>query len=75
MGGVMITVAAIIPIALVGGSPIGVLLARLASRRQRAELRGPQLDDFVQSAFQALRELQIRSELTSKLNDDVDRAG
>ena len=71
----MITVAAIIPVALVAGSLIGVLLnARLASRRRQAELRGPQLDEFVQSAFQALRELRIRSELTAKLNDDVDRA-
>ena len=75
MGGVMITVAAIIPVALVAGSLIGVLLnARLASRKRQAELRGPQLDEFVQSAFQALRELRIRSELTAKLNDDVDRA-
>ena len=71
----MITVAAIIPVALVAGSLIGVLLnARLARRRQQAELGGPQLDEFVQSAFQALRELRIRSELTAKLNDDVDRA-
>jgi hypothetical protein len=71
----MITVAAIIPVALVAGSLIGVLLnARLASRRQQEELRGPQLDEFVQSAFQALRELRIRSELTAKLNDHVDRA-
>ena len=71
----MITVAAIIPVALVGGGLIGVLLnARLASRRQQAELREPELDEFLQSAFQALRELRIRSELTAKLNDDVDRA-
>jgi hypothetical protein len=75
MGGVMITVAAIIPVALVGGSLIGVLLnARLASRRRQAEVLGPQLDEFVQSAFQALRELRIRSELTAKLNDDVEGA-
>ena len=46
----------------------------LASRRQQAELREPELDEFLQSAFQALRELRIRSELTAKLNDDVDRA-
>jgi hypothetical protein len=71
----MITVAAIIPVALVGGGLIGVLLnARLARRRQHAELQGPQLDEFVQSAFQSLHELRIRSELTAKLNDDVDRA-
>ena len=71
----MITVAAIIPVALVGGSLIGVLLnARLARRRQHAELRGLQLDEFVQSAFQALRELRIRTELTAKSNDDVGRA-
>jgi hypothetical protein len=70
----MITVAAIIPIALVAGSLIGVLLkARLASGRRRAELRGPQVDELLQSAFQALRELRIRSELAAKLNDDVDR--
>jgi hypothetical protein len=75
MGGVMITVAAIIPVALVAGSLIGVLLsARLAGRRRQAELRAPQLDEFVQSAFQALRELRVRSELTAKLNDDVNRA-
>ena len=75
MGGVMITVAAIIPVALVAGSLIGVLLnARLARRRQQAELRGPQLDEFVQSAFQALRELRVRSELTAKITDAVDRA-
>ena len=75
MGGVMIAVAAIIPVALVAGSLIGVFLnARLASRRRQAELRAPQLDEFVQSAFQALRELRVRSELTAKLNDDVDRA-
>jgi hypothetical protein len=74
MGAVMITVAAIIPVALVAGSLIGVLLnARLASRGRQAELLGPELDDFVQLAFQALRELRIRSELTAKLNDDVDR--
>ena len=71
----MITVAAIIPVALAAGSLVGVLLnARLASRRQQAELPGPELDEFLQSAFQALRELRIRSELTAKLNDDVDRA-
>ena len=71
----MITVAAIIPVALVAGSLIGVLLsARLAGRRRQAELRAPQLDEFVQSAFRALRELRVRSELTAKLNDDVDRA-
>ena len=71
----MTTIAAIIPVALVAGSLIGVLLnARLARRRREAELREPQLDEFVQSAFQALRELQIRSELTAKLDDEVDRA-
>ena len=70
----MVTVAAIILVALVAGSLIGVFLnARLASRRRQAELRGPQLDEFVQSAFQALRELRVRSELTARLNDDVDR--
>jgi hypothetical protein len=68
----MIAVAAIIPVALVAGSLIGVFLnAGRASRRRQAELRGPQLDEFVQSA---LRELRIRSELTAKLNDDLDRA-
>ena len=66
----MITVAAIIPVALVAGSLIGILLnARLARRRRQAELRGPQLDEFVQSAFQALRELRTRSELTAKLKN------
>jgi hypothetical protein len=69
----MITVAAIIPVALLAGSLIGVLHARLSSRRQQAELRGPELDEFLQSAFQALHELRIRSELTAKLNGDVDR--
>jgi hypothetical protein len=68
----MITVAAIIPVALVAGSLIGVLLN--ARRRRSAELRGPQVDEFLQSAFQALRELRIRSELTAKLDDEVDRA-
>ena len=69
----MVTVAAIILVALVAGSLIGVFLnARLASRRRQAELRGPQLDEFVQSAFQALRELRVRK-LTARLNDDVDR--
>jgi hypothetical protein len=68
----MITVAAIIPVALVAGSLI--LNARLASRRRQAELRGPQLDEFIQSAFQALGELRVRSELTAKINDAVDRA-
>jgi hypothetical protein len=71
----MITVAAIISVALVAGSLIGVLLnARLASLRQQAELRGPELDEFLQSAFRALRELRIRTELTAKLSDDADRA-
>jgi hypothetical protein len=68
----MMAVAAIIPVALVAGSLIGVLLN--ARRRQSAELRGPQVDEFLQSAFQALRELRIRSELTAKLDDEVDRA-
>jgi hypothetical protein len=73
-GGMMITVAAIIPVALVAGSLIGVLLnARLASRRRQSDLRGPQLDEFVQSAFQALRELRVRSEVTAKLGNAAAR--
>jgi hypothetical protein len=47
----MITVAAI-PVALVGGSLIGVLLnARLASRRQQAELRGLNLTNLYSRLF------------------------
>ena len=60
----MITVAAIIPVALVAGSLIGVLLtARLASRRRQAELRGPQLDEFIQSAFKRYASFEYEANL------------